>query len=296
MNKPVRIVLFALFVAISLNSCRKNNPYPGFNAISPDIWFKLYQIGETEKKPVPGDFVTVDILYKTMGDSTFFSARRKFQLSDPGSEGLINTCLLNLSLGDSAAFILDASDFFQKSLETNLPPMFNTGDKLQMLACMREIQTEKDYRMEKEAFLKWIDDFSEYEKVILQQFMEGKKLMIRPTASGLYYIRISPGNGKKVARGDTLTVDYEGKFLNGRFFDSTLKRNESFQFVYGTEWQVVKGLEEGLGLMEEAEKALFIIPSGLAFGTEGSSTGIIPPYTSLIFEVELKKVGKSLQE
>ncbi|MFN8207082.1 MAG: FKBP-type peptidyl-prolyl cis-trans isomerase [Bacteroidales bacterium] len=285
-----RTALFFFLLLTICNSCSKKSPYPGFSSLSENIWYKLYQIGENEKRPVPGDYVTVDIIYKTMRDSAFFSGRRKFQLNETGIDNLVNTCLTSLSSGDSAAFILDAESFFQNNLETNLPSFFNAGDKLIMVACLREIQTQEEYIQEKQAFLKWIDDFSEYEKEILLQFMEGKKLKIEPTASGLYYLRLIPGNGKKVSRGDTLTVDYEGKFLNGKFFDSTIKRNESFLFVYGTEWQVVEGLEEGIGMMEEGEKALFILPSGLAFGNEGSSTGIIPPYTSLIFEVELKKV------
>ena len=79
--------------------------------------------------------------------------------------------------------------------------------------------------------------------------------------------------------------------FDGKYFDSTIRRNQSFQFVYGTEWQVIKGLEEAIGMMHEGEKSLFIVPSELAFGPAGSSTGIIPPYTSLIFEVELLKVS-----
>lgn len=296
LHRPVFIPFLLLLVLAGLffsYSCSpKKSPYPGFSEMPSDIYFKLYQFGETEHHPGPGDYITADILYKTMKDSVFFASRRKFQLTNPSPDNLINTCLSKLSAGDSAAFILDATRFFKSDLETNVPAFINPGDKIIMVAGIRDIQTEEDYRLEKEAFLKWIEDFSDYEKEILKQFIEGRKLKIQPTASGLYYLRLSPGNGKKVAKGDTLTVDYEGKFLNGKFFDSTIRRNESFQFVYGTEWQVVKGLEEGIGLMEEGEKALFILPSDLAFGTEGSSTGIIPPYTSLLFEVDLKKVVK----
>ena len=104
---------------------------------------------------------------------------------------------------------------------------------------------------------------------------------------------LQEGVGKLIEPGDTITINYEGKFLNGKFFDSTIKRNQPFQFVYGTEWQVIKGLEEALSLMYEGEKSLFIFPSELAFGSEGSSTGIIPPYTSLIFEVEILEVISS---
>jgi len=154
-----------------------------------------------------------------------------------------------------------------------------------------EIQTQTEYQNEKEAFLNWIEDFGEYEKVILKQFLMEEKIDVQPSGSGLYYLKIREGKGKSIEKGDTITINYEGKFLNGKFFDSTIKRNQPFQFVYGTEWQVVEGLEEAIGMMKEGEKSLFILPSDLAFGTEGSSTGIIPPFTSLIFEVEVLSVN-----
>jgi FKBP-type peptidyl-prolyl cis-trans isomerase FkpA len=114
---------------------------------------------------------------------------------------------------------------------------------------------------------------------------------VNPLPSGIYYLNLVQGNGKKVELGDTITVNYEGRFLNGKFFDSTVKRRQPFQFVYGTEWQVIKGLEEAIGLMCEGEKSLFILPSELGFGNRGSSSSIIPPFTSLIFEVEILKVS-----
>jgi len=58
---------------------------------------------------------------------------------------------------------------------------------------------------------------------------------------------------------------------------------------------VVKGLEEAIGLMKEGEKSLVILPSEQAFGSEGSSTGMIPPFTSLIFEVEILEVISPLK-
>ncbi len=156
---------------------------------------------------------------------------------------------------------------------------------------MQNIQTREDYEQEKEAFLTWIEDFGDYEKVVLKQFIGSEKPGISPLPSGIYYVNLRPGKGKKVELGDTLTINYEGRFLNGRFFDSTVKRHQPFQFVYGTEWQVIKGLEEAIGMMREGERSLFILPSELGFGNTGSSTGVIPPFTSLIFEVEILKVS-----
>ena len=77
--------------------------------------------------------------------------------------------------------------------------------------------------------------------------------------------------------------------VHGRFFDSTVKRNQPFEFVFGTELQVIPGLEDAIGRMREGQRALVILPSDLAWGEKGSSTGIVPPFTTVIYEVELLK-------
>ncbi|MBA7549036.1 hypothetical protein ES705_41507 [subsurface metagenome] len=196
-----------------------------------------------------------------------------------------------LAIDDSATFIISADEFFNKTLETSLPDFILPMSKMKVSLNIIEIQTQMEYEMEKEAFMNWIEDFGEYEKVVLQQFLKEEKLGVKPSGSGLFYLKIREGKGEKIEKGDTITINYEGKFLNGKFFDSTIRRNQPFQFVYGTEWQVVQGLEEAIGMMREGEKSLFILPSDLAFGKKGSSTGIIPPFTSLIFEVEIVSVN-----
>ena len=282
------LVLPAFVILLLISDC--GNKYPGFTKSKSGIYYSLHKIGESSFKASYGDYIITDISYQTMKDSVFFKGRRKFKLEKPLTEKSINECFTMLSQGDSASFIIPAYDFFTNTLGKTMPSFIGANENMKFSANIVEIQSEEEYISEKNAFLKWIEDFSEYEKEILRQFIQGSRISAKPTLSGLYYIRLSPGNGRKVKLGDTLVIDYEGRFLNGKFFDSTVKRFEPFQFVYGQEWQVIKGLEEGVGLMEEGEKALLIVPSDLAFGQEGSSTGIIPPYTSLIYEVELKKI------
>jgi FKBP-type peptidyl-prolyl cis-trans isomerase FkpA len=287
---PFHFGMVAVFVVFVFSGQGCGSKYPGFTKTSGGIYYSLFQIGEDSLRAGYGDFITADIAYSTMNDSIFFSGRRKFELEKPTFPGSVNECFTILGKGDSAAFIIPANDFFIRTLGSNLPTFFKEQDLMKFSCSVIDIQTRKEFEHEKEAFLKWIEDFNEYEKVLLKQFIEESRLGAKQDSSGLYYLKLVAGNGKKVRKGDTLTVDYEGKFLNGKFFDSTVKRLEPFQFVYGQEWQVVKGLEEGIGQMEEGEKALFILPSDLAFGREGSSTGVIPPYTSLLFEVRLLKI------
>lgn len=283
------LVLFMLVLALA-GACSRFSKYPGYKRAGHGIYFQLHKIGEDNIKASPGDYITVNLTYKTLDDSVFFSANRKFQLTDPSFEGSIDECFAMMAEGENTTFILPAEGFFLKTLQTELPSFLQPDSRMKITVDMIEIQTGEEYRKEKEAFLHWIEDFGDYEKVILRQFIEEEKLPVELMGSGIYFINLIPGTGKKVELGDTITINYEGRFLNGKFFDSTIKRNEPFQFVYGTEWQVVKGLDEAIGRMKEGEKSLVILPSGLAFGSGGSSTGIIPPFTSLIFEVEILKV------
>jgi FKBP-type peptidyl-prolyl cis-trans isomerase FkpA len=286
----MKISFFVILVMVCI-SCHRNPKYPEFTELGNGTWYRLHKIGEKTAKPVPGDYITVNLSYTTLNDSTFFRGTRKLQIDSPAYEGSVDACFALLAEGDSATFILRADDFFSKTLRTSLPEYIPAGGSVKINTGMQNIQTREDYEKEKEAFLSWIEDFGDYEKVVLKQFISSEKPGISPLPSGIYYVNLRPGKGKKVELGDTLTINYEGRFLNGRFFDSTVKRHQPFQFVYGTEWQVIKGLEEAIGMMREGERSVFIMPSELGFGDTGSSTGVIPPFTSLIFEVEILKVS-----
>jgi len=287
-----RLLIFFISALVLAVSCDEPSKYPGYTKTDSGIYYKLHSFSESKKQVKEGDYVTADIYYRTMKDSTFFEGRRKLQVTKPSFEGSIDECFLMLSKGEKATFILPAQQFFNKTLETNLPLFMDSTDNMKITLDLLEVQRKDEFLKEKEAFLNWIDDFGEYEKVLLKQFLDQKKINTQPTKSGVYRVVIEQGDGPGVQEGDTVLVHYEGKFLNGKFFDSTKQRKQPFEFVYGQKWQVIEGMEEVIGLMNEGEKALAILPSDVAFGKTGSSTGIIPPYTSVIYEVTLVDVKK----
>ena len=113
-----------------------------------------------------------------------------------------------------------------------------------------------------------------------------KKDGINVTKSGLQYEVLNEGTGKKPKATDTVRCHYEGRLLDGTVFDSSYKRNEPADF--GLQ-QVIAGWTEGVQLMEEGAKYRFYIPYMLAYG-EGGAGAMIPPFATLIFDVELIKV------
>jgi FKBP-type peptidyl-prolyl cis-trans isomerase len=105
------------------------------------------------------------------------------------------------------------------------------------------------------------------------------------TESGLRYKMIQKGKGKQASKGNEVSVHYEGSLLDGQVFDSSYKRNEPISFQLGV-GQVIPGWDEGIGLLKVGDKARFVIPSNLAYGSAGAG-GVIPPNATLIFDVEL---------
>ncbi len=286
--KGIQLLFLSCAVAAVFSSCK--DPYPGYTRADEGIYYKLSAIGEQNKCCRYGDYVTANIAYITMGDSVFFTGVRKFKLTEPDFPGSVDKCFTMICEHDSAQFIISGLDFFEKTLGSAAPDYLTGDGKMKLAVYLSGIQTAAEYAREKEAFLHWVEDLGEYEKVLLRQYIREAKIDIPPTEDGIYYIVQQTGNGPGVAAGDTVTIHYEGHFLNGKFFDSTRRRNEPFQFVYGQQWQVIGGLEKAIGKMREGDKALVVIPSEQAFGADGSSAGIVPPFTPVVFEVELVSV------
>ncbi|MEW5846358.1 MAG: FKBP-type peptidyl-prolyl cis-trans isomerase [Bacteroidota bacterium] len=290
-----RLIIPAIIALAVITACsNKSKLFPGYSVTDTGIHYKLIVLGESNTPASIGNYVTAIIAYRTLNDSLFFQGVRQFQLTLPEYEGSIDECFLMLNSGDSASFYIQAEPFFTKTLETNLPKFISPGEFMRVDIKLLEVKSAEEFQKEMEAFMSWINDFGEYEKVILKQYLDGQKVDVQPTESGLYIIPQVKTQRNQVEIGDTVTIHYEGRFLNGKAFDSTRKRGEPFQFVYGQKWQVIPGLEEAIGKMREGEKAMLIVPSHLAFGQQGNSNGMIPAFTSVIFELEILEVKKGI--
>ena len=113
-----------------------------------------------------------------------------------------------------------------------------------------------------------------------------KKEGVVTVPSGLQYQVIKEGNGKKPSATDRVKCHYEGTLIDGTLFDSSIKRGQPA--VFGLN-QVIKGWTEGLQLMSEGAKWKLFIPSQLGYGAQQAGE-MIPPHSTLVFEVELIEV------
>ena len=121
-------------------------------------------------------------------------------------------------------------------------------------------------------------------KAFLEENKKNPNVKVLP--SGLQYEVIREGNGKQPKATDQVRCHYEGTLIDGTLFDSSVRRGQPA--VFGVN-QVIKGWVEALQLMSEGAKWKLYIPSELAYGAAGAGE-MIPPHSTLIFEVELLEV------
>lgn len=139
-----------------------------------------------------------------------------------------------------------------------------------------------------------IKETTEAEEIInLNNYLANLKLNgndIDTTASGVYYITINDGTGDFAKTGDTLSVGYAGYYIDGTLFGSSFQssaKDSTFTFVLDNP-PSIKGWDDGMKVMKKNAKTQLIIPSSLAYGSEGA--GIIPAYQTLVFVVVMKDI------
>ena len=113
-----------------------------------------------------------------------------------------------------------------------------------------------------------------------------KKEGVVTLPSGLQYQVLREGNGRKPKATDHVKCHYEGMLVDGTLFDSSIQRGEPATFPLNG---VIAGWTEGLQLMQEGAKYRFFIPYHLGYGERGAG-GSIPPFSALVFDVELLEV------
>lgn len=123
---------------------------------------------------------------------------------------------------------------------------------------------------------------NEYNDTEIEKYLEASELTATRTDEGMYIIVEEPGDEEKPVLNSTVTVDYHGYFLNGDVFDSSVDRGEPSTFGLNN---VIQGWQLGIPLFGKGGKGTIIIPSNLAYGTQGNTA--IPPNYPIAFDIEL---------
>jgi FKBP-type peptidyl-prolyl cis-trans isomerase FkpA len=266
-----RLLAFAL--AVYFFSC-KGDRVPGFKSAGGGIYYKLLALGESEHKAKAGEYQEMRVL-STFADSVIYDSRLESAAGTMLMPYNERPGFANLAEGDSALFLVPAFDLMNYGPDT----------LIKMRVKLLHILNEKQYETEMQKRTKR-DEVDE--RVVLNYYLKRSKLNLSADGNGLFFIDQKAGQGAEVKKGDKVLINYSGCFLNGKKFDASPK---PIEFTLGEEGQLLKGMALGLEKMKAGGKAKIIIPSQLAYGAEGSTTGIVQPFTTLIYEVELLKVN-----
>lgn len=273
-----------------------SNADRGFKKTDSGIGYKIHEQGGGEKAQL-FDILKMDMVYRVK-DSILFDTRQSdipmfLELIEPEFPGDIYEAFALLSVGDSATFIVDASDFFMMTAGMfELPFFVREGDRLYFDVRLNAALDEDGFMAEQQRIMEREINANERraldEDGIRDQFLEEMDISIQPLESGLYYIETERGSGPRVTAGSTVLVHYEGRLLDGTVFDSSYERGDPLDFVVGT-GQVIPGWDEGISQMNVGGKAMLVIPSHLAYGDRGAGN-LIPPFSTLVFDVEVVEV------
>ncbi|MCJ7554357.1 MAG: FKBP-type peptidyl-prolyl cis-trans isomerase [Ignavibacteriaceae bacterium] len=137
------------------------------------------------------------------------------------------------------------------------------------------------------ASLKLFVEVLEVKDAIVAKMWDVDPKLFKETKSGLKYAIIEEGNGPEADSGKIVSVHYSGFLNDGRKFDSSVERDEPLTIMLGMR-QVIPGWEEGIDLLRQGSKAQFVIPPQIGYGDR--DLGVIPPNSTLIFDVEIVEV------
>ena len=253
------------------------------------IEYKIVKASKSKRTPNVGDVMYMNMSYRTeRTDSLLFASSDldeefRMRLAAPSDKGCIEEALMLLHEGDSAVIKVDAIKFFVKSQgKASIPAFIKKGDRLVFNVRMKKIVSGLDYaNANKDMYQKRIDE----ENSLINRFLINMNYPLKKTDSGLHILTINKGAGKKPSVGSTVKIDYTAAFIDGSVFDSTLERSEPFSFVTGKK-EVIVGLEEAVMNMQVGDHCLVIIPFRLAYGDQKYGN-VIPPFSTLVFEIEL---------
>ena len=283
-----KLFLFTMIFGVLFTSCQneKNNPYAGFEKTESGLYYKFHNqnVGDT---PELMELIDLQIACFINDSSVIIPNNRMImQMIEPLFAGDIYDGIKMMSVGDSASFIVRTDSTFMTLFQLpTLPTEFSKTDVMRFDIKLNDFYPESEFANKQMEYMKkTYKNETENAENELNKYLKENKLNPIRTESGLYYLQTKSGNGENPQVGTQVKVHYTGKLLDGTVFDSSISRNEPIQFDLGV-GQVIPGWDEGIRLMSKGEKGILFIPYYLGYGDRGA--GAIPPFATLIFDVEL---------
>lgn len=283
--------IFIVVVAL-LSSCK--DKHKGYKKQKEDFYSQLLTFEDSKKSISNNCFVQFNLKVITKND-TLFNERILDEIKEVNNNGGLIEALSYLKENEKGSFIFPfckLEETFKQKLSSI--PLKDSSNFVYQIT-IDKIFNQKEYSMNKKVFLTWIRqtknlDYKTFENYLIQQFLKDEAVHFKKSESGLYFKIIAKNEGPKIKSGDLIQLSYSGGPLikNKPFTDSLITQ----EFNVGQELQVIKAIEKTLLYLCKGDSAVIVANSSLAFGDKGSSTGIIPPYSPVVYYL---KVGSEMK-
>ena len=275
-------VLFIL-TCLTVVSCQK---YKGFKHDSSGYYYHYYNQNENNEQPQTGDFVVVNMGLRTK-DSVISSMTQNNMLIDELYKGDIYCALRDMHLGDSATFIFDGPRFYEEFLGMGEYPY----GKKPIYADLKllKIMPKQDLEKAEERYQEHKKQLRHVEDSLIQDYVALNRLETR--SNGLYCTWNKKGNGPKAEKNQTVQVAFRGRRLDNTVFDNSTTPEHPLTFDVGKD-QVARGMDVMVQNMCVGDQVTVVMPSSYAFGEKGNEVFRIPPYTPVVYDIELLRIIK----
>jgi FKBP-type peptidyl-prolyl cis-trans isomerase FkpA len=281
---------------LSIVSCSEKQPSE-YHVANKDVRYKVHEMGGGDRKPKSGNFITLNLQFSTVNDSIYYrsanSRKGGIDVIKMGrKKGGLEGAFKKLVEGDSVTLRCKTAKFYNDYLEEVIPSFMQNEPEMKLTFRLEKIQTAAEYEEQQQRLTNPDDEMEIEELVKLSKYLEAHNIDTTHLVHGIYVVKEEEGSGEFPVSGEMVRIRLEGRSLEGKLFFSSLEKDSLFEFQLGVQDQMVKGLEIGLRELKEGAKAKIIIPSQLGFSGKGSLEGIIPPYTTVIYNVEMIKIKR----
>ncbi len=287
----MKLTLFLFSIAIIISCSRET---PEYYTTDHGLKYKYHDINSEGDSPEQGDYLSVYMQWKTMEDSVFYDSKNTspsgiavIKVGKQKHLGGIEEAFYLLQKGDSVSFYINALTFYEDYLNAEKTPSFLSDDEdvvitIRLLDIENHDEHQKRINEEKDFLeLKELKDIG----TLLKTWNAANDSILK--VGGVYIKYLNEKFGDKIVANDLVKLNYKASFINGSIFYDTYKNGSPDEFQIGREGQMVEGLKIALLNLSYGQKATVLVPSFLGFGSKGSSGKTIPPFTPIIYNLEV---------
>jgi len=260
--------------------------FPGYSLVGDGVYRQLITLGDGEKTASQADFVYIRYSLETKQGTQLEAGKRWLHKPDSSVFGIpaISGMILGLYPGDSIHLLTQWKNM--KSGLWESPTDVSDTSWVCLRIGFSDMATEEEFAARYRSF--WLEP--EEEDLLLADYLLKSSKAEYKFRSGIYFRKIETGKGDTLRTGNEVMIGCRGSFLNGEIFDDTY-RGRHLWVTYGRPDQLIPGLQKAVWSACKGDSIEVIVPSYLAFGPRGSSSGIVPPYTPVRYHLRIIEVA-----